>query len=150
MKLMKQKIKEINLPFWQDPQCYVFTQHQRHDVTIFCRIWDKKRKIIKNRLGKIHFKNAIACVIERKVINYLCEDCQSYSAILEVKNSIYLKNYTQNRQICDISSQELENYRHFVVHSHDHQVVVLAKDFSAKIVKVKNKVRPIYRTLIND
>ncbi|MFB2579556.1 MULTISPECIES: hypothetical protein [unclassified Acinetobacter] len=125
-----QKIIEIELPFWQDPQFYVITQHQRDDAYIYCRIWDSPANPINDKMGKFHFRQVLACNIERKKIKYQSDDEPRYrSAILEIINSEYLSNYCSNSKFCDITG-----YRHFVVHSHDHHVVVLAKDYSVEII----------------
>lgn len=143
----KQKVIELDLPFWQNPQCYVFTEHQRDDVNVYCQIWDKSGDALQSKLGKIRFFHVLACMIERKIIYDLPKKPKSKSCIMEVLHSNYLANYCHQRWLCDITPQELICYRHFLVHSHDHQVSILAKNYHAKVVKVGKKTKRIAKIL---
>ena len=48
---MTEIVKEIEMPFWQNPQCYVFTEHQRDDVWVYFDCLDDNREKLKNVLG---------------------------------------------------------------------------------------------------
>lgn len=102
---------------------------------------------LQSKLGKIRFSHVLACVIERKIIYDLPKKPKSKSCIMEVLNSTYLANYCHQRWLCDITPQELICYRHFLVHSHDHQVSILAKNYHAKVVKVGKKTKRIAKIL---
>ena len=93
---MTEIVKEIEMPFWQNPQCYVFTEHQRDDVWVYFDCLDDNREKLKNVLGKITFISCFEVHIKRGVRKYLPEEPLLRSSLDEVINSKKINKYTQH------------------------------------------------------
>ncbi len=146
---MTEIVKEIEMPFWQNPQCYVFTEHQRDDVWVYFDCRDDNREKLKNVLGKITFISCFEVHIKRGVKKYLPEEPLLRSSLDEVINSKKINKYIKDYQnFTNTIFPNNKAIRHFVVNSHDHQVSILALDYKFSLEEKNSSNAHIFRILL--
>lgn len=141
-------IVEIEIPFWQDPQCHVFTQHYRDDLITYFTCWDDNAELIKNKLGEIFFNDVLSVKIESKIRSYLIDEPEYRSSIYEVLDSKVIRKYLKKREKWEYSKVNIKDYRCFVVNSHDYQIVIIAKKYIFKLISVDPHTEVIYKKIL--
>lgn len=141
-------IVEIEIPFWQDPQCHVFTQHYRDDLSTYFTCWDDNAELIKNKLGEILFNDVLSVKIESKIRSYLVDEPEYRSSIYEVLDSKVIRKYLKKREKWEYSKVNIKDYRCFVVNSHDYQIVIIAKKYTFKLISVDPYTDVIYKKIL--
>lgn len=136
--------KEIPIPFWQNPQCYVHVEYQRDELWVYTTCFNEnKDPIIADYLGVMHFSHVRGFESHREVKPYLTNEIQYRSSILQVDDSDYLQNYQEKQT--DFDNSEL---KHFVVDSHDHQLSILAISFEFSTLKIDKSNEELYEKLL--
>lgn len=122
--------RAIKLPFWQDPQCFVITEHIRDEATVFCRTWDEPGQR-SSQVGVLRFDGVWTLELERHT------GFKSYpgkyetgepSYYLVVDDSALLTYLEAERTDRDPTwrDHDKRSYTHYVVNSHDHWVDIVA------------------------
>ncbi|MFI8147023.1 hypothetical protein, partial [Acinetobacter sp. ABJ_C5_2] len=122
-------IVEIEMPFWQDPQCHVFTQYYHDDLTTYFTCWNDNAELIKNKLGMVFFSDVLSVKIKKKIRNYLIDESEYRSSIYEILDTKRIKKYLKKRRKWDRSKVSFKDYRCFVVNSHDYQILIIANNY---------------------
>ncbi|MFW2151048.1 hypothetical protein [Acinetobacter gyllenbergii] len=141
-------IVEIEIPFWQDPQCHVFTQYYRDDLITYFTCWDDNAELIKNKLGEIFFNDVLSVKIESEIRSYLIDEPEYRSSIYEVLDSKVIRKYLKKRKKWEYSKVNIKDYRCFVVNSHDYQIVIIAKKYTFKLISVDPHTEVIYKKIL--
>ncbi|MBK0417160.1 MULTISPECIES: hypothetical protein [Chromobacterium] len=125
------KIIEIELPFWQNPQFHIITAHQRDIVYAIFRCWDDDTKPELHHSGCVKFTDVIATQVHSKTKPYLPDDFEYRSSICEAIDSDWVSEHIKS--IKEWSHEDLakEDYHHYIVNSHDHQLSIICKNFTA-------------------
>jgi hypothetical protein len=132
-------IVEHPLPFWQDPQNHVISEHVRDTLRIAFKCWNEDATEADN-IAALVFENVVCVELLRHTRRYLPKKPKYRSSILEIRASHWLAD------IVEISDREAAHpagatLRHYAVHSHDHQIQVLATGFRAANVTAPESVR---------
>lgn len=145
---MREICQEIELPFWQNPQCHVFTEHHRDELWLYFDIWESAGKRVENKLGKIIFYHCCHLSIEKNIKDYTSDELAFHSFILEIKNSIPLSNYLHKIKISGYGyGLPQDELKHFVVHSHDYQLSILATHYDCMVQEKTNATLHIFEKL---
>lgn len=83
--------------------------------------------------------------IQKEMLTYYPDEWKFKSSILEVMDSVALNNYIQAEKLD--TTLNVKNLRHFVVHSHEHEISVFADDYYCELVDVDEKNIDIYNLL---
>lgn len=141
-------VKEIELPFWQNPQCYVFVQFHRDETIIYFDIWNKPAESITSQLGAIIFHDCFQVSTRKGVKKYFPDEILFHSSIFEISNSIELSEYLLNFKkynYCDVT----KNLRHFIVNSHDSQISIFASNYEFILKNKSSENMHIFRNFFD-
>lgn len=145
---MHEICQEIELPFWQNPQCHIFTEYHRDELWLYFDIWEKAGERIEDKLGVLIFKNCYSLSFEKNIKCYFSDELAFHSFILEIKNSIPLSNYLQkikrNGYGYELPKDDL---KHFVVNSHNFQLSILATHYECMVQEKTNANLHIFKKL---
>ncbi|MEN7433009.1 hypothetical protein VA599_19880 [Chromobacterium sp. TRC.1.1.SA] len=132
-------IIEIELPFWQDPQCHIITTHQQDVVSVVFNCWNEDAEIENDYLGCIIFSGVIATNISSKIAPTTPDDLQFKSSIYEIKNSKWIEDYIKNSTKWTHENYDKKHYHHYLVNSHDHQLALICKQYEIRKTSPEKK-----------
>lgn len=147
---MKNQVVEIELPFWKNPQCHVFTESFRDTLKLYFSCWDKNADLETSYMGCINFKLPIFCQILSKTKTFFVDEPLYSSSIYMVKNSSKLKKYLDkaNKWSCN-EHYDLASFKHYVLDSHEGQILIYAKDLLIIKEYIHKKNEHIYKRLVD-
>lgn len=145
-KMMNEKPLEVKLPFWQNPQCHIFTEYCDDHLNVYFSCWKKQAKIAPNFLGCITFINPSFCKVS-KVYQYFPDQEFKYkSSICMVENSLALSTYL--KEVGHGISSLLQSQRHYIVSSHAQQITIFAEQHIFSKKKKKDISKYIYKKVM--